>query len=176
MALSKLKVCSPASLVVSPLTPLQSSFELDLRLQEFIELTKTDRRKDAMSYAQKHLTPFFATHAKQVTRCMGLLATHPSTPLARYQVSPLTLILLAVKRLHRNCTPPHDGTTSSNPSPAPPKTYPPYPLPPSSTRSWHPVCPPSNSPHAIPHLASTARRATRMASGGWRGTCRGAIM
>ena len=105
------------------------------------------------------------------TRHAPIHSPHPLSGQSPPSASPFP-----VKRLHRNCTPPHDGTTSSNPSPAPPKTYPPYPLPPSSTRSWHPVCPPSNSPHAIPHLASTARRATRMASDGWRGTCRGAIM
>lgn len=66
---------------------LQSKFEFQLRLQEFIELVRAENNLRAITYAQKHLSPWGATHMKELQRVMATLAFRSNTECAKYKVN-----------------------------------------------------------------------------------------
>ena len=65
---------------------LQSTLEFELRLQQFIELVRSGRRKEATAHSKKFLAPHWDTHLADIQRVSGLLANPPSTPEPRYKV------------------------------------------------------------------------------------------
>ncbi|XP_078443641.1 lisH/CRA/RING-U-box domains-containing protein isoform X2 [Wolffia australiana] len=65
---------------------LQSTIELQLRLQEFIEMVRVDNTMQAISYARKHLSLWAASHMKELQRVMATLAFKSSTECATYKV------------------------------------------------------------------------------------------
>ena len=62
--------------------PLQGSFEFDLKLQEFLELSRIRKFKEAVEFARKHFPSFFPTHARTIQRAMGSLAHRRRTSVA----------------------------------------------------------------------------------------------
>ena len=68
----------------SRLRKIQSSFEFNLRVQEFVELVREQRLPAAISYASSHFEPWLETNAQQVRRAMALLAFLPGTSCQRY--------------------------------------------------------------------------------------------
>ncbi|KAJ0405390.1 hypothetical protein P43SY_000269 [Pythium insidiosum] len=52
----------------SRLRRMQSRLEFQLRLQEFIELVRSDKKLEAIQYAQAHLTPLTMQHEDEETR------------------------------------------------------------------------------------------------------------
>lgn len=64
----------------------QSTLEFDLRLQQFVELVREGRRKDAMMHSKKFLAPYQGTHFSQIQAAAGLLAMVPTTHHSRYKV------------------------------------------------------------------------------------------
>lgn len=73
---------------------LQSKFEFQLRLQEFIELVRADNNMRAISYARKYLAPWGATHMKELQRVMATLAFRSNTDCPFYKVGPALIIVL----------------------------------------------------------------------------------
>lgn len=65
---------------------LQSTLEFELRLQQFIELVRSSRLKEAMAHSKKFLVPHSDTHFEDIKRASGLLAFVPSTPVVEYKV------------------------------------------------------------------------------------------
>ncbi|KAG6811406.1 hypothetical protein H0H92_007599 [Tricholoma furcatifolium] len=63
----------------------RSSLEFDLRLQEFIELSRARRSQEAMAYAKKYLNPWQETHLQQIRTASALLAFPPNTTCAPYK-------------------------------------------------------------------------------------------
>ncbi|CAL1387187.1 unnamed protein product [Linum trigynum] len=70
----------------SRLRKSKSKFEFQLRLQEFIELVRADNHMGAISYARKYLSPWGATHMKELQRVMATLAFRSGTVCAAYKV------------------------------------------------------------------------------------------
>lgn len=66
---------------------LQSKFEFQLRLQEFIELVRAENNLRAITYARKYLAPWGTTHMKELQRVMATLAFKSSTDCATYKVN-----------------------------------------------------------------------------------------
>lgn len=58
----------------SKLRKINSTIEFQLRVQEFVELIRADRRLDAVKHAQKFMAPFSAEQLKEIEHYMGLLA------------------------------------------------------------------------------------------------------
>ncbi|KAL1497840.1 hypothetical protein ABEB36_008728 [Hypothenemus hampei] len=58
----------------SKLRKLKSTMEFNLRIQEFIELIRKDRRIDAIRYARKQFPSFEEEHLSTIQRVMALLA------------------------------------------------------------------------------------------------------
>lgn len=58
----------------SKLRKINSTIEFQLRVQEFVELIRSDRRMDAVKHARKYLSPFEADQLKEIRQCMALLA------------------------------------------------------------------------------------------------------
>ncbi|RZF38448.1 hypothetical protein LSTR_LSTR011938 [Laodelphax striatellus] len=71
----------------SKLRKLQSSMEFNLRIQEFVELVRSDRRMDAVRHAWK----YFSTYEEDMRRlqdiqhCMALLAFPANTEISPYK-------------------------------------------------------------------------------------------
>lgn len=71
----------------SKLRKLQSSMEFNLRIQEFVELVRSDRRMDAVRHARK----YFSTYEEDMRRlqdiqhCMALLAFPANTEISPYK-------------------------------------------------------------------------------------------
>jgi macrophage erythroblast attacher len=65
--------------------PNNQNLEFGVRLQEYIELIKSNRHLDAISYAKKYLTSFYVTNEKEIHQAMGLLAFNPKTDLEPYK-------------------------------------------------------------------------------------------
>ena len=63
------------------------ALEFELRLQQYIELTRVRRVKEAKSHAQRHLGPHMDAYAKEIYQATGLLAYLPNTPAEPYRVS-----------------------------------------------------------------------------------------
>jgi len=68
----------------SKLRKLNSSLEFNVRMQEFIELIKGDRRIDAIRHARKHFTGQDTGHLPSIQRCMALIA-FPDTEVSPYK-------------------------------------------------------------------------------------------
>jgi CTLH/CRA C-terminal to LisH motif domain len=64
----------------------QSTLEFDLRLQEYIELTRVRKYEEAIPYSKKYLTPWYETHGVQITQAFNLLAFPPTTTCTPYKV------------------------------------------------------------------------------------------
>lgn len=62
-----------------------STFEFDLRLQEYIELVRNRKLKDAIAYSQKYFSQWRETHMKEIQQAMALLAFAPNTACAPYK-------------------------------------------------------------------------------------------
>lgn len=58
----------------SKLRKLKSNIEFNLRVQEFIELIRSDRRMDAIKHARKHFPSFEEEHLMTIQQVMALLA------------------------------------------------------------------------------------------------------
>lgn len=56
--------------------------EFNLRIQEFIELIRSDRRMDAIKHARKHFPSFEEEHLNSIQQAMALLAFPVSTGIA----------------------------------------------------------------------------------------------
>ncbi|KAF9578964.1 GID complex subunit containing RING finger motif [Lunasporangiospora selenospora] len=69
----------------SGLKKIKSTLEFSLREQEFIELARERRTREAIAYAKKHLTPWQDTHMKEISQVMGLLAFPPDTKCHPYK-------------------------------------------------------------------------------------------
>eukprot|EP00668_Euglena_longa_P040756 GGOE01053654.1.p1 GENE.GGOE01053654.1~~GGOE01053654.1.p1 ORF type:complete len:382 (+),score=144.51 GGOE01053654.1:496-1641(+) len=67
------------------LKKLKSTFELHLRMQEFIELAGANRKVQAVEYARKHLAPYAEQHLEQIKFCMAALCYDRTAPLPKYQ-------------------------------------------------------------------------------------------
>lgn len=65
----------------------QSKFEFQLRLQEFIELVRSENNVRAIAYARKYLAPWGATHMKELQRVMATLAFKSNTECPTYKVN-----------------------------------------------------------------------------------------
>ncbi|KAJ0102131.1 hypothetical protein Patl1_06214 [Pistacia atlantica] len=70
----------------SRLKKSKSKFEFQLRLQEFIELVRSENNLRAITYARKYLAPWGATHMKELQRVMATLAFKSNTECTTYKV------------------------------------------------------------------------------------------
>src|SRR5437764_15369753 len=64
----------------------QSTFEFNLRLQEYIELVRARKTSEAIAYSRKYLTTWPAAHLKEIYQAMALLAFPSSTQCMPYKV------------------------------------------------------------------------------------------
>ncbi|KAK9890601.1 hypothetical protein WA026_011966 [Henosepilachna vigintioctopunctata] len=69
----------------SKLRKLKSNMEFNIRLQEFIELVRVDKRMDAIKHARKYFGNFEDEHLPQIQRVMALLAFPVDTQLSPYK-------------------------------------------------------------------------------------------
>ncbi|KAI8969207.1 CTLH/CRA C-terminal to lish motif domain-containing protein [Mycotypha africana] len=69
----------------SNLRKMRSTLEFNLRLQEHIELARGNKGLEAITYAQKYLTPWNATEHKRIGQAMGLLAYSSDTQCQPYK-------------------------------------------------------------------------------------------
>ncbi|KAF8137503.1 CTLH/CRA C-terminal to lish motif domain-containing protein [Boletus edulis] len=67
------------------LRKIRSTLEFELRLQEYIELSRDRRTQEAITYARRYLIPWQETHLEQITQAMALLAVQPSTTCGQYK-------------------------------------------------------------------------------------------
>ncbi|KAF7132408.1 hypothetical protein RHSIM_Rhsim09G0155700 [Rhododendron simsii] len=81
------------------LTSLESKFEFQLRLQEFIELVRAENNLRAITYARKYLAPWGTTHMKELQRVMATLAFKSSTDCATYKMLCDTVLWLNSRAL-----------------------------------------------------------------------------
>lgn len=63
----------------SKLRRLKSNMEFNIRIQEFVELVRADKRMDAVKHSRKHFPIFQDEHLDRIREVMGLLAVHTST-------------------------------------------------------------------------------------------------
>ncbi|XP_050304582.1 E3 ubiquitin-protein transferase MAEA [Anthonomus grandis grandis] len=68
----------------SKLRKLKSTMEFNLRVQEFVELIRKDRRMEAIKHARKHFPSFEEEHLPTIQRAMALLAFTPDVTIAPY--------------------------------------------------------------------------------------------
>ncbi|KAJ3103932.1 GID complex subunit containing RING finger motif [Phlyctochytrium planicorne] len=64
---------------------IESKLEFNLRLQEYIEMVRERKLKEAISYLRKWLTPFNDVFMKEIQLASGLLAFNLSTECDRYK-------------------------------------------------------------------------------------------
>ncbi|KAJ8982427.1 hypothetical protein NQ317_007775 [Molorchus minor] len=69
----------------SKLRKLKSNMEFNLRIQEFVELIRSDRRIDAIRHARKHFPSFEEEHLSTIQQVMALLAFPVTTVIAPYK-------------------------------------------------------------------------------------------
>jgi macrophage erythroblast attacher len=67
----------------------QSTLEFELRLQEYIELSRARKTQEAIAYVKKHLISWQETHLSQIRTATALLAFLPNTTCGPYKVSQL---------------------------------------------------------------------------------------
>ncbi|XP_076909593.1 protein MAEA homolog [Bidens hawaiensis] len=70
----------------SRLKKFKSKFEFQLRLQEFIELVRSENNMQAIIYARKYLSPWAATYMKEFQKVFVTLAYTSNTGLELYKV------------------------------------------------------------------------------------------
>ncbi|XP_026293937.1 E3 ubiquitin-protein transferase MAEA [Frankliniella occidentalis] len=69
----------------SKLRKLKSTMEFNLRIQEYVELVRADKRVDAVRHARKHFSNFEDDQLQDVQHCMALLAFPTNTELSPYK-------------------------------------------------------------------------------------------
>jgi len=69
----------------SNLKKIKSNLEFKLRFQEYINLVKANKYKEAIEYAKKFLTPYSDVNLKDIQRAMALLAFSPNTKCEVYR-------------------------------------------------------------------------------------------
>ncbi|CAH0555399.1 unnamed protein product [Brassicogethes aeneus] len=69
----------------SKLRKLKSNMEFKLRIQEFVELIRNDRRMDAIKHSRKHFPSFKDEHLNTIQQAMALLAFPVTTVIERYR-------------------------------------------------------------------------------------------
>ncbi|XP_022909984.1 E3 ubiquitin-protein transferase MAEA [Onthophagus taurus] len=69
----------------SKLRKLKSNLEFNLRVQEFVELIRSDRRMDAIKHSRKHFHSFEDEHLQSIQQVMALLAFSVNTTIAPYK-------------------------------------------------------------------------------------------
>ncbi|KAL4556813.1 hypothetical protein LXL04_034976 [Taraxacum kok-saghyz] len=70
----------------SRLKKSKSKFEFQLRLQEFIELVRSENNFQAVMYARKYLAPWAATYMKELQKVFATLAFTSNTGCQTYKV------------------------------------------------------------------------------------------
>ncbi|KAI9006120.1 CTLH/CRA C-terminal to lish motif domain-containing protein [Gaertneriomyces semiglobifer] len=69
----------------SSLEKIQSTLEFQIRLQEYIELVRNQKREEAIKYARKYLVNWRESHLKEIQQAMALLAFGPGTSCEYYR-------------------------------------------------------------------------------------------
>lgn len=69
----------------SKLKKINSTIEFQVRVQEFVELIREDRRLEAVRHAQKYFPAFEQEQLKEIRECMALLAFPVTTEIEKYQ-------------------------------------------------------------------------------------------
>lgn len=69
----------------SKLRKLKSSLEFNLRIQEFVELVRSDRRIEAVRHARKHFSTYEEDQLQEIQHCMALLAFPANTEISPYK-------------------------------------------------------------------------------------------
>lgn len=69
----------------SKLRKLKSSLEFNLRIQEFVELVRSDRRLEAVRHARKHFSTYEEDQLQEIQHCMALLAFPANTEISPYK-------------------------------------------------------------------------------------------
>ncbi|EIW78394.1 hypothetical protein CONPUDRAFT_108277 [Coniophora puteana RWD-64-598 SS2] len=67
------------------LRKIKSTLEFELRMQEYIELARSRKMEEAMTYSKKHLVPWQETHFKEILQASALLAIPPTTTSSQYR-------------------------------------------------------------------------------------------
>lgn len=69
----------------SRLRKLNSTMEFKIRIQEFIELVREEKRLEAVRYAKKHFSTFEEGQLEDIQHCMGMLAFPKDTEVEPYR-------------------------------------------------------------------------------------------
>jgi len=69
----------------SKLKKIKSNLEFSLRIQEFIELVRSNKLPLAITYARKHLSPCASTNMKEIQQAMATLAFLKHTKCEKYK-------------------------------------------------------------------------------------------
>ncbi|KAL0860842.1 hypothetical protein ABMA27_009384 [Loxostege sticticalis] len=69
----------------SKLRKLNSNMEFKIRIQEFIELVREDKRLEAVRYAKKHFSTYEEGQLEDIQHCMGMLAFPKDTEVQPYR-------------------------------------------------------------------------------------------
>lgn len=69
----------------SKLRKLNSNMEFKIRIQEFIELVREDKRLEAVRYAKKHFSSYEEGQLQDIQHCMGMLAFPKDTEVEPYR-------------------------------------------------------------------------------------------
>lgn len=69
----------------SKLKKINSTIEFQLRVQEMVELIRSDKRLAAVKHAQKYFPAFEQDQLKEIRECMALLAFPVNTEIQKYQ-------------------------------------------------------------------------------------------
>ncbi|CAK1594345.1 unnamed protein product [Parnassius mnemosyne] len=69
----------------SKLRKLGSTMEFNIRIQEFIELVREDKRLEAVRYAKKHFSTYEKEQLEDIQHCMGMLAFPKDTEVEPYR-------------------------------------------------------------------------------------------
>ncbi|KAJ6637953.1 E3 ubiquitin-protein transferase MAEA [Pseudolycoriella hygida] len=69
----------------SKLRKISSNIEFQLKVQEFIELIRADRRLDAVQHARKAFANYEKDQLKEIQKCMALLAFPTNTDIEPYK-------------------------------------------------------------------------------------------
>ncbi|KAF9467871.1 CTLH/CRA C-terminal to lish motif domain-containing protein [Collybia nuda] len=67
------------------LRKIKSTLEFELRLQEYIELSRARKTQEAIAYSKKHLITWQETHLAQIRTASALLAFSPNTTCGPYK-------------------------------------------------------------------------------------------
>ncbi|KAF8527643.1 CTLH/CRA C-terminal to lish motif domain-containing protein [Hysterangium stoloniferum] len=67
------------------LRKIKSTLEFDLRLQEYIELSRACKKEEAIVYSKKYLVSWYETHDTQIKQALALLVFPPNTVCPPYK-------------------------------------------------------------------------------------------